>query len=79
LGIEREIFDLILFLLAAVALSFFMSPPSANTDSLRKAIPHNSAVVLLFEVMVVIIGGTVQPRLESPLRGHFCLLVLTAG
>src|SRR5438045_5409326 len=74
LGLKAKSLISILFCLLLSA--FFISPPSAKRDRLRKAMPHKSAAILYLGVSVIIIGvDLAQVGIDNG-EGSFALFVL---
>src|SRR5207302_3310122 len=68
--------SLISILFCFVLSAFFISPPSAKRDRLRKTMPHKSAAILFLEVSVVIVGvDLAQVGIDNG-EGSFALFVL---
>src|SRR5438477_11876621 len=75
-GLKAKSLISILFCLLVALSAFFISPPSAKRDRLRKAMPHKSAAILYLGVSVIIIGvDLAQVGIDNG-EGSFALFVL---
>src|SRR6266699_1458460 len=77
-GLKAKSLISILFCLLVALSAFFISPPSAKRDRLRKAMPHNSAAILFLEVSVIIVWVDLAEVGIDDGEGRFALLILNA-
>src|SRR6266404_4704962 len=70
--------SLISILFCLVLSAFFISPPSAKRDRLRKAKPHSSAAILFLGVSVIIVRVDLAEIGIDDGEGRLALLILNA-